>query len=114
MAEQNKSVPMDEEPIALESDRGEVESKIQAFGAAVGLAGMQRRQFTRPVNLTGAGATRVRFFHSKLTFPAIDHMVEQINEWLDGDKVEIKAVNQVVGVIEGKKPEPNLIVTVWY
>ena len=45
---------------------------------------------------------------------AIEHMAEQINSWLDGDQIEVKHVNEVVGVMEGKKPEPNVIVTVWY
>lgn len=88
-------------------------SKIQAFGAAAA-AGAQERKFSRTLNLTGTGATRVRAFHSKITIAAIEHMADQINEWLDASQVEIKHVSQVVGVMEGKKPEPNLIVTVWY
>ena len=41
-------------------------------------------------------------------------MEQQINEWIDGNQIEIKAVTQVVGVMEGKTPEPNVIITVWY
>jgi len=41
-------------------------------------------------------------------------MIDQINEWLDENEVEIKFIGQVVGTMEGKTPEPNLIVTIWY
>ena len=88
-------------------------TKIQAFGAAA-QAGVKQREFKRPANVNGAGATRVRVFHTKITLASVDHMIDQINEWLDSEQVEVKFVNQVVGVVEGKKPEPNLILTVWY
>jgi len=89
-------------------------SKIHAFGAAAAAARREKKQWRRPTNLTGAGAVRCRMFHSKVTVAAMDHMVDQINEWLDSQEIEVKYVNQVVGVMEGKTPEPNVIVTVWY
>lgn len=104
------------EPLPVEGETEAPEqtsSKIHAFGA-VAAAGAQQRKFSRALNLTGAGATRVRVFNSKITVAAIEHMADQINEWLDGDELEVKYVNQVVGIVEGKKPEPNLIITVWY
>ncbi|KKK60106.1 hypothetical protein LCGC14_3027690, partial [marine sediment metagenome] len=106
----------DLDPISLETgdaDAPATASKIQAFGAHAA-SGQQQQQFKRELNLTGAGATRVRVFHSKITVGALDHMAEMINNWVDSDQIEIKSVAQVVGVMEGKKPEPNLIVTVWY
>ena len=113
-----------EEPIPLEADEEALPladdgpsaggpSKIQTFGAAA-LRSEKKEEFKRPLNLTGAGATRVRLFNSKITVAAIDHMITQINEWLDGEQIEVKCVNQVIGTVEGKKPEPNIIVTVWY
>ena len=53
-------------------------------------------------------------FHCKISAPSMEHMEGQINEWLDGHDVEVKFVTQVVGVLEGKMSEPNLIVTLWY
>jgi hypothetical protein len=41
-------------------------------------------------------------------------MEEQINDWLDNNEVEVKFVSQTVGVWEGKKAEPHIIVTLWY
>jgi hypothetical protein len=86
---------------------------IRAFGQSATTA-HGAKKFSRALNLTGAGATRCRIFHSKVTVAALDHMANQINEWLDAEQVEIKAVNQVVGVMEGKTPEPNVIVMVWF
>ena len=108
----------DLEPISLAGDdEAPAEpgsSKIRAFGAHAALAGTEKHEFKRPLNLTGTGATRVRVFHSKITVAALEHMAEMINRWIDESEVEVKYVNQVVGVMEGKKPEPNVIVTVWY
>ena len=41
-------------------------------------------------------------------------MQESINEWIDGDKIEVKEVGHLIGVMEGKTPEPNMIIMVWY
>ena len=119
--EHDGPIPLDEEDLAAVPLAGPASaaaasgksSKIQAFGAATARARAQQ-EFKRPLNLTGAGATRCRAFNSKITIAAIDHMVNQINEWLDTGDIEVKHVNQVVGVMEGKTAEPNVIVTVWY
>ncbi len=92
---------------------GRSSTKIQAFGAHTGTTDQEHRYKRTPI-LTGTGAVRCRLFHSKLTVSALDHMAETINEWLDSNEVEVKYVGQVIGTMEGKKPEPNVIVTVWY
>ena len=44
-----------------------------------------------------------------------DHKVENPHDEVEiGNEIEVKCVNQVVGTLEGKSPEPNVIVTVWY
>lgn len=91
---------------------GQSSTKIQAFGAHTGTT--EQHKYKRTPTLTGAGAVRCRLFHSKITVAALDHMTETINEWLDDDEIEVKSVAQVIGTMEGKKPEPNIIVTVWY
>jgi hypothetical protein len=61
------------------------------------------------------GATRMRIFHSKLSDGAVGHLDHQINDWLDQNPdVEIKFANTTVGVWEGKHPEPNLILALFY
>jgi len=72
------------------------------------------RQLQRPMNLTGAGATRCRTFCCKLTDAAIAHMDAQITQWLDASKAEVKFCSSTVGRFEGKHPENKLLVTVWY
>ena len=38
-----------------------------------------------------------------------------INDWLDEHPdIEVKFSNTTVGVVEGKRAEPHLIITVWY
>ena len=118
MSKDEEPIPIEEEaqPLPLGQGPGggaaQQSSKIQAFGSGAVRRGQV--QFQRPLNLTGFGATRCRVFNCKVTVAALDHMVGQINEWLDANQVEIKYVNQVVGTLEGKTPEPNIIVTVWY
>jgi len=108
-------LPLEEEaPLPVEGGEESHTSKIQAFGAHSAMAGTAHKELTRRLNITGTGATRVRIFNSKITVAAMEHMIEQINEWIDGDQIEIKHVAQVVGTLEGKKPEPNVIITVWY
>ena len=122
MAKEEDPIPIepDEEPLSLEVDDkpGSAApagaSRIQTFGAAAAAGKRGAKQFKRPLNLSGFGATRCRVFNSKVTVAAIDHMVNSINEWLDNDQIEIKQVNQVIGIMEGKVPEPNVIITVWY
>lgn len=112
--EELQPLPVDEEPLTIEEGSNEAgPSKIQSFGKKLTDAGAHK-ELTRPINLTGTGATRCRLFHSKVTVAAMEYMVAQINEWLDRDKVEIKYSTQVVGVLEGKNPEPNVITTVWF
>ncbi len=103
-----------EEPISLvETEEGGGTSKVKMLGAAA-IAVDTKADFKRSLNLTGAGATRMRIFRSKLSVPSLDAMQDHINVWLDSQEIEAKHVASVIGTIQGKAPEPNLIVTVWY
>ena len=121
--DEEASIPLEDEdlaPLSLADEEdasgpisGRSSTKIQAFGAHADVLA-QQKQYKRTLNLTGAGAVRCRLFHSKITVGALDHMINTINEWLDENDIEVKSVAQVVGTMEGKTPEPNVIVTVWY
>ena len=104
-------LPTEEEPISL-TDEPTGSTKIKAFGGGQGEHSAKR--YKRPLNLTGAGATRCRIFHSKIAPNPMEYLENQVNEWLDANEIEVKFVTQVVGVLEGKTAEPNLIVMVWY
>ncbi len=59
--------------------------------------------------------TGVKTFFTKLHVGAIDFLDEQINRWLkENPGITIKRTNTVTGEIQGKKTEPNIIVTIWY
>jgi len=105
---------VEEEPIKLSESSGESsKTQVRAFGASA-LKADAKSEFKRQLNVDGAGATRCKVFHSKIAIAPLHFMETQINEWLDGANVEVKEIGHVIGVMEGKKPEPNLIVLVWY
>lgn len=109
----------DDTPISIESDAPSSAplSGVRVFGAAArgGMgAGTAKSSYKRPLNNTGQGATRCRLFHTRIAQAPLEHLESQINQWLDNDNIEIKSVGHVVGTFEGKNPEPNFIVMVWY
>jgi len=111
------SLTDDDEPISLveESDGPSDFSggTLKTFGA--GSAETEKaRDYRRALNTDGTGATRCRIFHSKIAIASLEFMESQINEWLDGDNIEVKQVGHIIGTMEGKRPEPNLLVLVWY
>ena len=59
--------------------------------------------------------TGIKTFYTKLHAGGIDYIDEVINKWLKANPdVRIKRTNTVTGEVQGKKTEPNIIVTVWY
>ena len=113
-----------EAPIELVSDADAVaaagpgDSAIRLPGAT-GLSFDQvqykEEGFRRALQPDAPGATRCRVFHSKLNDGSMAYMSEQVNNWIDAhDDVVIKFVTSNIGVVEGKHPDPHLIVTVFY
>ena len=103
--------PEADEPISLEESSGPSQvrmSKRFEDRAAV------KAEFKRQLNVTGAGATRCRVFHSKVSVAALELMQKQINAWIDGDQIEVKHVAQTMGIMKGKVDEENVIISVWY
>jgi DNA-directed RNA polymerase subunit M/transcription elongation factor TFIIS len=90
--------------------------KIEAFSEKANKTHVAHEAvYKRPLQKTGAGATRVKVFHTKLNDGAVEFMAHIINEWVDSNPdVEIKDSQTTVGIWEGKHPEPHLILTVWY
>ena len=127
---QEESSPKQEEPIQLEPNEedepiqlveadeeeagGFDPSAVKSFGSASEVLEEEQKEFKRPLNVDGSGATRCRVFHSKIAVASLEYMENQINEWLDNNEIEIKDVGHVIGTMEGKRPEPNLLVMVWY
>lgn len=109
MAEEE--IPLaDEQPLEIVGSRDE-SMKIKRIGAA---GEARKSDFKRPVNLNGAGATRVRLFTSKIAAASLSAMERQINEWLDADGIEVKQVAHQIGTMQDKVKEENLILLVWY
>lgn len=88
-------------------------SQIKAFGSAD--SHRKERKWQRQSTLSGSGACRMRVFHARLSENAMEYMEDQVNDWLEANpNIEIKFSNSCVGLVEGKKTESHLIVTVWY
>ncbi len=99
-------------------DEREHTSSFTAMGSetlADTFAHFEDSHLKRNLDPNGAGATRCRTFHAKLNDGAVAFMNKQINEWADEHpKITIKAASSTIGVWEGKKSDPHLILTVFY
>jgi hypothetical protein len=87
-------------------------SMIRLVGAGLGVH--EKAEYRRALNVTGTGARRCKIFYSKIATGPMEYMQKAVNDWLDAEDLEVKFVTQVVGVLEGKRSEPNLIITIWY
>lgn len=107
------------ETVQIIEDDGDGTTSIRAIGsetlAESAASAVGDGHFQRPMNPDSPAATRCRTFHAKLNDGAVAYMNRQINEWADGDpNVTIKYASSTIGVWEGKKADPHLIVTVFY
>ena len=100
-------------PIEVEQGSGSNvigSNKIRAFGSRK----PHEDNWNRTPNVTGSGAIHVKTFVTKLRLDAIEHLDQQINEWLDNHpEYEVKFVSQSVGKLVGKNTEDALFVSVW-
>ncbi|MEM1354570.1 MAG: hypothetical protein AAGC44_01195 [Planctomycetota bacterium] len=70
--------------------------------------------WARQPNVTGKGAIHVKTFVAKLRLDAVEHLDQQVNEWLDAHpEYEVKFVNTTVGKLVGKNTEDALFMSVW-
>jgi len=77
-------------------------------------AGLAAKKPAEKINSTER-ITGVRTFFTKLHAGAIEFLDEVITKWLkDNPNISIKRTNIITGEIQGKKTEPNIIITVWY
>jgi len=98
----------------LMGDEPEAPTQISTFESTSELAS-SKYEFKRSLVQSGSGATRVRTFHTRLSDNAMAFLDSMINEWVDQDPdIEVKFSTITVGMVEGKKTEPHMIVMVWY
>jgi len=70
--------------------------------------------WNRTPNTTGQGAIHVKTFVTKLRLDAVEHLDEQVNEWLDAHpEYEVKFVSTTIGKLVGKNTEDALFMNVW-
>ncbi len=107
-------------PISIDkcSSPKETAVEISTIGGEsfAGAAALHDESHLKRRLITGApNATRCRTFHAKLNDGAVGYLNKHVNDWADDNPdVEIKFASSTIGVWEGKKADPHLIVTVFY
>ena len=115
------------EPIVFDDDAGSKTSVSHApldLGGASGAPApakpaVKKPAERKPVVVAKAPPleriTGIKTFFAKLHVGAIDFLEEQIANWLkENPDISIKRTNEVTGEVQGKKSEPNIIITAWY
>lgn len=111
MADPNKPVDPNEEPIEISMDVSDDTPSMINTGQ---ISHKDEKQYQRSPNATGQGAIRVKTFHAKIRDDALEYMDEQINQWLDEHpEYEVKFATSTIGELIGKTRELALIVNVW-
>lgn len=81
----------------------------------LGMGTFDDSKLESPPDPTHPCATRCRTFHAKLNDGAIAYMNREINEWIDRDEnIRLKFATSTIGIYEGKRQDPHLIVTLFY
>lgn len=123
----SKALPMPEDDADLESlddledltpidvenleTSGPGATKITQFG---GQRRPHEQHWERRPNANGTGAIHVKTFVTKLRLEAVDHLDQQVNEWLDAHpEYEVKLVTTTIGTLVGKNTEEALFMNVW-
>ena len=97
-------------PLNLGGGTAEV-SQAKSAAQPVGPVKKRPAQKTTP----SERITGIKTFFTKLHPGAMDFLDEQIANWLKANPgIIIKRTNTMAGEVQGKKTEPNIIITVWY
>jgi hypothetical protein len=113
--DENDSTDHDAEeltPIELNEEASSVvgSNKIRTFDTRK----PHEDHWKRTPNITGAGAIHVKTFVTKLRLDAINHLDDQINEWLDDHpEYEVKFTTQTIGKLVGKNTEDAMFTSIW-
>jgi hypothetical protein len=78
---------------------------------------VQKPVAARPADIKGPTGriTGVKTFFTKLHAGAMEFLDEQIVKWLqENPGISIKLTNTTTGEVQGKKTEPNIIISIWY
>ncbi len=106
-----KAAEMEEIELADDDDSGE---KAEIVTFEKGRKEDDAQRWNRTPDPESHSAIRCRSFVAKLRIDAVEHMDEQINEWLDAHpEYTIKHVVSTIGVLKGKEKEDALFVSVF-
>jgi hypothetical protein len=105
-------------PVSRQEDTGVPKSPVGKPVASTG----SKQTVEKSAQIKGSATdsidgriTGVKTFFTKLHAGAMEFQDEQITKWLqDNPDVYIKLTNTTTGEVQGKKTEPNIIISVWY
>lgn len=107
------SLDVDEIELAEDDDDEDVNKEIITFDK--NRVDEDAKKWNRTPDPDGKGAIRCRSFVAKLRMDAVEHMDEQINDWLDAHpNYSVKHVSSTVGVLKGKEKEDALFLTLFF
>lgn len=113
----------DDGPIHFDDGGGQMKvshSPLNLGGASsseVAKPPVQKPVVAKPADTKGPTGriTGVKTFFTKLHAGAMEFQDEQITKWLqENPSISIKLTNTTTGEVQGKKNEPNIIISVWY
>jgi hypothetical protein len=127
----NESIPLDDEiekPVPFEDvDAGNIGASHSPLDLGssrpVEVQKIQKQQpkpatqiVNKAIQADSTGRiTAIRTFFTKLHTGALSFLDDQIIDWLKKNPdIVIKKTNVCVGEVQGKKTEPNIVITVWY
>ena len=116
----------DDDEVQLPNNSGVSHAPLNLGGPAITQSPKPRPSVSVPAPTSKAAApvvasassdriTGMKTFFTKLHAGAIDFLNQQVTDWLKNNPdVIVKQTNTVTGEVQGKKSEPNIIVTLWY
>ena len=113
--ENNKPADLDEENAPIPFDDSDDSGDTGISHMPVNLGGSSAGKAVKKKVVSAERITGTKTFCTKLHEGSIEFIDERIKDWLaDNPGIIVKRTNTATGTVVGKKPEPNLIVTIWY
>ncbi|MHC4575291.1 MAG: hypothetical protein ACYS76_14360 [Planctomycetota bacterium] len=117
----DKPIPFDDETTDTEVSHsplnlgGGSTAEVSEFEAAAQPVEFAAKKPGEKITSSPERITGVKTFFTKLHPGAMDFLDKQITNWLKNNPgLVIKRTNTATGEVQGKKTEPNIIITIWY
>ena len=111
----NKPADFDNEDAPIPFDDSEDAGDTGISHAPVNLSSSNADKTAKKKIVSAKRVTGVKTFCTKLHEGSIEFVDERIKDWLaENPGIIVKRTNTATGIVTGKKPEPSIIITIWY